>query len=92
MKAIFAPLTAALVLVTILGMAYHQECRTTAALMLRGAALHALARQWGKLSSLPVKVTVDVTHDLLRHLVDGVALLVQATDGDPHVTDKWPCP
>jgi hypothetical protein len=92
MKTIFAPLTAAVVLATIVSMVDHLKDRTTAGLMLPGTALHAVARQWGELNSVPVRVTVDVLDDVLSGFVHGVASLNKATDGHPHVTEKWPCP
>lgn len=88
MKAIFAPLTAAVVLATIVSMADHLKHRTTAASTLPGTTVHAVARQWGELSSVPVRVTVDVLHDVLSDFVHEVVSLNKATDGDPHVTEK----
>lgn len=92
MKAIFTPLTAAVILATIVSMAGHLKHRATAGSTLPGAAMHVVARQWGELSSLPVRVTVDVLHGALSDFAPGMVPLNKATDGDPHVTAKWACP
>jgi hypothetical protein len=87
MKTIFAPLTDAVVLATIVSMAGYPKNHTLAGSMLPGTSVHAVARQWGKLDSVPLNVTVDV----LSGAVHGVAALARATDGDPHVTGFIPC-
>jgi hypothetical protein len=92
MKTIFAPLTAAVVSATIVSMADHLKYRTTAGSTLPGGAVHAVARQWGELSSLPARVTAGVLHDALSGFAHDIASLNKATDGDPHVTEKWSCP
>jgi hypothetical protein len=93
MKTIFAPLTAAVVLATIVSMADHLKSRTTGAgLTLPGTAMHAVARQWGKLSFVPVRATVNVLHHVVSGFADDVGSLNKATDGHPHVLENWPCP
>lgn len=88
MKTIFASLTAAVVLAMIVSMAGYLKDRNITGSLLTGTAVRAVARQLGKLNSVPVRTTVEV----LSGLVNGVALLGRATDGDPHVMGRWPCP
>jgi hypothetical protein len=88
MKAIFAPLTAAVVLATIVSMADHIKYCSTAGSTRPATAVHAVARQWGELSSVPIRVAFDVVHDALSGFAHDVALLDKATDGDPHVAEE----
>jgi hypothetical protein len=88
MKTIFAPLTAAVVLATIVSMADYPKTHATAGSMLPGTRVRAVTRRWDKLDSLPLTVTIDV----LTGVVHGVAAIDRATDGDPHVSGKWLCP